>query len=479
MNSEDLAFASIETLAPLLQSREVSSAELTRNFLERIERHNEALGAYITVMADHALRSAQAADDAIARGEYRGPMHGIPIALKDQLYTKGVRTTAGSSILADFVPDEDATIVERLDAAGAVLLGKLNLNEFAMGGTLAHTYGLPRNPWNLDRAPGGSSSGSGIAVAAGLATATIGEDTAGSIRNPASFCGVVGVKASSGTVSRHGIVPLSWSLDTAGPMTHTVRDCAWMLGAIAGRDENDRLTSRRPVPDYTSQLGRGVEGLRVGVIRELTQAESVHPETRQAVEAAAEQLAGMGAVVDEVSAPIVEYAGAIYMSFCDVDNPRLHEGRLYESPEDYDYATRVRLLLANIVPASMVSKAHRARALLRREMHRLMETVDVVVSPTTAGPAPPIETAMAKVTTVDQVVRGVFGVRNNSTTFNMSGLPAVSVPCGFSSDGLPLGLQIAGRMHDDETVFQVAHAYEQANDWSGKRPDLTARQSRQ
>ncbi len=476
MNSEDLAFASIEQLAPLIRSREVSSAELTRNFLERIERHNAALGAYITVTADHALRSAQEADDAIARGEYRGPMHGIPIALKDQLYTKGVRTTAGSSILADFVPDEDATIVERLDAAGAVLLGKLNLNEFAMGGTLAHTYGLPRNPWNLDRAPGGSSSGSGIAVAAGLATATIGEDTAGSIRNPASFCGVVGVKASSGTVSRHGIVPLSWSLDTAGPMTHTVRDCAWMLGAIAGRDENDRLTSHRPVPDYTSQLGRGVEGLRVGVIRELTQAESVHPETRRAVEAAAEQLAGMGADVDEVSAPIVEYAGAIYMSFCDVDNPRLHEGRLYESPEDYDYATRVRLLLANIVPASMVSKAHRARALLRREMHRLMETVDVVVSPTTAGPAPPIETAMAKVTTVDQVIRGVFGVRNNSTTFNMSGLPAVSVPCGFSADGLPLGLQVAGRMHDDETVFQVAHAYEQANDWSGKRPDLTAGQ---
>ena len=192
----------------------------------------------------------------------------------------------------------------------------------------------------------------------------------------------------------------------------------------------------------------------MGVIRELTQAEGVHPETRRAVEAAAEQLAGMGADVDEVSAPIVEYAGAIYMSFCDVDNPRLHEGRLYESPEDYDYATRVRLLLANIVPASMVSKAQRARALLRREMHRLMETVDVVISPTTAGPAPPIQATMAKVTTVDEVVRGVFAVRNNSTTFNMSGLPAVSVPCGFSTDGLPLGLQVAGRMHDDETVFR-------------------------
>ena len=476
MNGEDLAFASIERLTPLIRERQVSSLELTRTFLERIERHNQRLGAYITVMGEQALRSAEEADDAIARGEYRGPMHGIPIALKDQVYTRGVRTTAGSSILADFVPDEDATIVKKLSAAGAVLLGKLNLNEFAMGGTLAHTYGLPRNPWDLDRSPGGSSSGSGIAVAAGLSTASIGEDTAGSIRNPASFCGVVGVKPSSGTVSRHGIVPLSWSLDTAGPMTHTVRDCAWMLGAIAGRDENDRLTSRRPVPDYTSRLGQGVEGLRVGVLRELTQAEGVHPETRQAVEAAAEQLAGMGAIVDEVSAPIVEYAGAIYMSLCDVDNPRLHEQRLFDSPGDYDYATRVRLLLANLVPASMVSKAQRARALLRREMFKLMESVDVLVSPTTSGPAPPIEATQTRITTVGEVVRGVFAVRNNSTTFNMSGLPAVSVPCGFSSDGLPLGLQFSGRMHQDETIFQAAHAYEQANDWGRRRPAVVSDQ---
>ena len=470
MNGEDLAFASIETLAPLVRSREVSSQELVRNFLERIERHNDALGAYITVTADHALAAARAADDAIARGEYRGPLHGIPIALKDQVYTKGVRTTAGSSVLANFVPDEDATIVKQLDAAGMVMLGKLNLNEFAMGGTLAHTYGEPRNPWNPERSPGGSSSGSGIAVAAGLATATIGEDTAGSIRNPASFCGVVGVKASSGTVSRHGIVPLSWSLDTAGPMTHTVRDCAWMLGAIAGRDENDRLTSRRPVPDYTAKLGQDVKGLRVGVVRELMDADGTHPETRAAVLDAAEQLAGMGAQVDEISVPIIEYAGAIYMNFCDVDNPRLHEERLRQSPADYDYATRVRLLLANLVPAPMASKAQRARALLRREMFAAMRSVDALVSPTTAMPAPPIQQTQARITGVEQVISGVFNIRNNSTTFNMSGLPAVSVPCGFTQDGLPIGLQIAGRMRDDATVFQVAHAYEQANTWHEKRP---------
>ena len=472
MNGEELAFASIERLAPLIRAREVSSQELVRNFLERIARHNDRLGAYITVMADHALAAAREADDAIARGEYLGPMHGIPVALKDQVYTKGVRTTAGSSVLADFVPDEDATIVKRLNAAGMVTLGKLNLNEFAMGGTLAHTYGEPRNPWNTERSPGGSSSGSGIAVAAGLATATIGEDTAGSIRNPASFCGVVGVKASSGTVSRHGIVPLSWSLDTAGPMTHTVRDCAWMLGAIAGRDENDRLTSRRSVPDYTAKLGQDVAGLRVGVVRELMRADAVHPETRAAVQDAAEQLAGMGAHVDEISVPIIEYAGAIYMSFCDVDNPRLHEERLRQSPTDYDYATRVRLLLANLVPAPMASKAQRARALLRREMFAAMERVDVLVSPTTAMPAPPIQQTQARITSVEQVISGVFGIRNNSTTFNMSGLPAVSVPCGFTQDGLPIGLQVAGRMRDDATVFQVAHAYEQANQWGERRPEL-------
>ena len=472
MNSEDLAFASIEELSSLIQTGELSPVELTQTFLDRIERHNERLGAYITVLGEQALRSARGAESAIAAGDYLGPLHGIPIAVKDQVYTRGVRTTAGSHVLADFVPDEDATIMKRLYAAGAILTGKLNLNEFAMGGTLAHAYGLPRNPWNPEHSPGGSSSGSGIAVAAGLSAAAIGEDTAGSIRNPASFCGIVGVKPSSGSVSRHGIVPLSWSLDTAGPMTHTVHDCAWLLGVIAGRDENDRLTSRRAVPDYAAKLGESVRGVRVGVVRELMYADGVNPETRRAVESAVEQLAGMGASIEEISVPIIEYAGAIYMSFCDVDNPRLHEARLFDSPTDYDYATRVRLLLANLIPASMVGKAQRARALLRREMFEVMRKVDVLVSPTTSTPAPKIQETQAKLTTVDEVVRGVFAVRNNSTTFNMTGLPAISLPCGFTESGLPLGLQIGGRMHEDETVFQVAYAYEQANDWHKRRPPL-------
>ena len=474
MNSEDLAFASIEELSSLIQTGELSPVELTQTFLDRIERHNEGLGAYITVVGEQALRSARDAESAIAGGNYLGPMHGIPIAVKDQVYTRGIRTTAGSSVLADFVPDEDATIMKKLYAAGAILTGKLNLNEFAMGGTVAHAYGLPRNPWNPEHSPGGSSSGSGIAVAAGLSTATIGEDTAGSIRNPASFCGIVGVKPSSGSVSRHGIVPLSWSLDTAGPMTHSVRDCAWMLGVIAGRDENDRLTSRRPVPDYAAKLGESVQGVRVGVVRELMYADGVNPETRQAVESAVDQLAEMGASIEEISVPIIEYAGAIYMSFCDVDNPRLHEARLFDSPTDYDYATRVRLLLANLIPASMAGKAQRARALLRREMFEVMRKVDVLVSPTKSTPAPRIQETQANLTTVDEVVRGVYAVRNNSTTtfFNMTGLPAISLPCGFTESGLPLGLQIGGRIYENETIFQVAYAYEQANDWHKRRPPL-------
>lgn len=472
MKPEELVFASIEELAPRLRARELSPVELVRTFLNRIDQYDGRLCSYITVTREEALQSAREAEKAMAEGHYLGPLHGIPYAVKDQIYTRGGRTTAGSRVLANFVPEEDATVIQRLKAAGAILLGKLNLSEFAMGGTVHHPYGLPRNPWNLDHAPGSSSSGSGIAVAAGLCTVALGGDTGGSIRNPASFCGVVGLKPTNGLVSRCGSVPLSWSMDTLGPLTHTVRDCAWVLGVIAGYDSRDPLTSRRPVPDYTARLDQGLQGVRLGVVRELLYSEIIHPEVQQAVKTAIAQLAKLGASVEEVSVPLIRYSGAIYMTLCEVDNPRLHEARLRTSPADYDYATRLRLFLASLIPASFASKAQRARARLRQEMFRVLKQVDVLVTPTTSFPAPRIEDTLTRFRTKEEVVRRVYAVRNNGTSFSMSGLPALSVPCGFTQSGLPIGLQIGGRLFGEDVVFQVAQAYQQATDWHKRHPSL-------
>jgi Asp-tRNA(Asn)/Glu-tRNA(Gln) amidotransferase A subunit family amidase len=269
MLSEELLYAPITRLAGLLARREVSPVELTQAYLDRTQALDGQLHAYITICADAALTAARQAEADIARGAYRGPLHGIPVAVKDQILTKNIRTTGGSKIFAAQIPCEDATVVRRLYEAGAVLLGKLNLSEFAFGGTRAHPYGTPHNPWDLDYSPSGSSSGSGVAVAAALCTAALGEDTGGSVRMPAAACGIVGLRPTFGLVSRHGVMPACWSMDTAGPMTRTVEDCAIVLQAIAGFDPLDPLSSHLPIPDYRPGLGEGVRGMRIGVIREL------------------------------------------------------------------------------------------------------------------------------------------------------------------------------------------------------------------
>lgn len=469
---DDLAFSSVVELAGLVRARRVSPVELAQAYLARVERLDAKLGAYITVLPEAALAAARQAEAAVMRGGPLGPLHGVPYAVKDQFDTAGVRTTVGSRLLEHHVPTEDATVIARLRAAGGVLLGKLNLTEFALGGTRRFPFGQPRNPWNPDRDPGGSSSGSGIAVAAALCAASLGEDTGGSVRSPASWCGVVGLRPTWGRVSRHGSFPLSWSMDTAGPLARTVADTALMLRVIAGFDPRDPLTSRRPVPDYSAGLGNGARGLRIGIIRDLTFGAETDAEVREAVSAAARCLEGLGAAVEETSLPLVRLAGAIFMALADADGAGVHHRWLRTRPMDYDEGTRRRLLTASLIPAAAGQQAARARALLRAQLHGALARHDLLLCPTAHQAAPPIAAGQALITSREEVAGRFFTRRSYVTPAALAGTPAIALPCGFTRAGLPISLQLIGRRFDEPTLLRAACAYEQANDWARRRPPL-------
>jgi aspartyl-tRNA(Asn)/glutamyl-tRNA(Gln) amidotransferase subunit A len=466
----DLAFLGARPLAGLVRDRKVSPVELTQLYLDRIDRLDGRLRAYITVLPEAALASARRAEAAVMRGDALPPLHGIPYAVKDQFDTAGVRTTSGSRILENHVPATDATAIARLNAAGGILLGKLNLTEFALGGTQQFPFGQPRNPWNPDHDPGGSSSGSGIAVAAALCAASLGEDTGGSVRSPASFCGVVGLRPTWGRVSRHGSFPLSWSMDTPGPLGRTVEDAALLLQTIAGYDPKDPLTSRAPVPDYARALRDGVRGLRVGIIRELTFGADTEPEVRDAVVAAARKLERLGAATEEVSLRLVPLAGAIFMALADADGAGVHHRWLRTRAADYDQGTRRRLLTASLIPSAIQQRAARARALLRAEMLDLLARHDVLLCPTAHQAAPPIAAARAAITTRHEAAGRFFTRRSYVTPAALAGTPAIAVPCGFTRSGLPISVQLIARRFDEATLLRVAHAYEQSTDWSTRRP---------
>jgi aspartyl-tRNA(Asn)/glutamyl-tRNA(Gln) amidotransferase subunit A len=470
--AEDLAYLSAARLASLVRERRVSPVELVRVYLERIERLDARLRAYITVLPEAALEAAHKAEAAVMRGEVLAPLHGVPYAVKDQFDTASVLTTLGSRILRGHAPAEDATVISRMTGAGALLLGKLNMTEFALGGTREFPFGQPRNPWNPDHDPGGSSSGSGIAVAAGLCAVSLGEDTGGSVRTPAAWCGVVGLRPTWGRISRHGSFPLSWSMDTPGPLTRTVEDTALVLRIIAGHDPRDPLTSRRPVPDYAAALDAGVRGLKVGIIRELTIGADTDAEVRTAVLDAARRLEGLGAAVEETSLPLVPLAGAVFMALADADGAGLHQRWLRTRPLDYDEGTRRRLLTASLIPAALHQQAARARALLRRELRDALVRYDLLLCPTADKAAPPIAAGRAAVTSRAEVAGRFFTRRSYVTPAALAGTPAIAVPCGFTRDGLPLSVQLLGRAFDEATLLRAARAYEQATDWSRRRPPL-------
>jgi aspartyl-tRNA(Asn)/glutamyl-tRNA(Gln) amidotransferase subunit A len=468
---DDLAFLGAARLASLVRDKQVSPVELVRLYLERIDRLDGRLRAWITVCGDQALEAAGRAETAVMRGAELGPLHGVPVGVKDQFDTAGVRTTVGSKILAERVPAEDATIVTRLAGAGAILLGKQNLTEFAFGGTIRPPFGQPRNPWNLDHDPGMSSSGSGAATAAGLCAGSIGEDTGGSVRIPAAWCGLAGHRPTWGLVSRKGSFPLCWSMDTAGPLGRSVEDVAVLLGAIAGHDPADPLTSRRPVPDYRAALTGDVRGLRIGLLRELVGGDTVR-EMQSAVLEATRVLERLGAVVEEVSIPILPQAGAIFMACADGEGSGLHHRWLRSRPADYDQGTRRRLLTAGLLPTAYHTLAQRARAALRRDVLAALDRHDLLLAPTGHRAAPTIAESTAAVKSRQDAAGKFFTRRSYSAPAALAGVPAIAVPCGVDPAGLPLSLQLLGRPFEDATVLRAAHAYEQATEWHRRRPAL-------
>ncbi len=471
MDKGEIPFLSATELAGLYRSGEVSPVEATEAYLERIQEIDSKLNSYITVTAERALADAQAAEVEISGGNYRGPMHGIPIAVKDQVYTNGILTTGGSSILRDFVPAEDATVMSNLRQAGAVLLGKLNMSEYAMGDAFHHPYGRPRNPWDLTRNAGTSSSGSGAATAAFLCATSLGEDTGGSIRGPASFCGLVGIRPTWGRVSRYGVLGASWSMDAVGPISRTVADCAMTLGAIAGADPNDRYTGNVPVPNYLDGLDQGIEGLRVGMITERVHTDSVDPDVRTNVEQAIAQLGELGALVQQVSLPLTEQSAAISTAVTYADAAAVHRRGIEEHLKEYDFNIQVRLLAGSILPAQAQQKAARLRTLLRQHILAALEEVDVLVMPTSSIPASPLPES-AGMGNKEEFLQMLGGRRSFTAPANLAGVPALSINCGFTPESLPVGLQLLGRPFDEATLFRVAHAYEQSTDWHTRRPPI-------
>lgn len=463
----DLALMTATELGDLIGRKAVSPVEAVQAVLGRIEAVDGRLHAYLTLPADEALRAAKEAEAEIAVGRRRGPLHGVPVAVKDNIATGGVRTTAGSRILADWVPAQDATIVERLRAAGAILLGKLHLSEFAYGATGMNShYGAPVNPWGKDRIPGGSSSGSAVAVAASLSPVALGTDTGGSIRLPASLCGIVGLKPTYGRVSRFGVFPLSWSLDHAGPMTRSVADAALLLQVIAGHDPRDPSSSRAPVPDYGRALDGDIRGIRVGVLSGHF-AEAIDPEVGRAVAGAVKVLRGLGASPETVELRQMGHAAAVYYPIVSSEGLAVHERWVRTRLQDYGTETRARLFLGLPILAAQYLQAQRARIPLRREVDAALQRVDVLMGATIPIAAPGLDQEAVVIDGVPEDLRSALS--RFTRPFNLTGHPVISVPCGFNREGLPIGLQIAGRSFDEATVLRVAYAYEAAAGWQGRR----------
>lgn len=465
MDKSELPFLTVAELASLIESREVSPVEVTQAYLDRIDALDFKFNAFLAISRQEALQAARDAEESIARGEYRGPMHGMPVAVKDQFWTEGIRTTGGARILADFIPEEDATVIANLKRAGAVLLGKTNMTEFAMGAGFER-FSPPRNPWQLDRRTGGSSGGSGAATAAFLCATSLGEDTGGSIRFPATWCGLVGHRPTWGLVSRYGVMTGVWSMDTAGPISRTVEDAAITLTAIAGRDERDPYTWNRPVVDYRAGLNADLHGLRVGVISEQMNDETVAADTRDAVLKALGVLGELGAVVEEVSIPLTAH-GAVLAQIPLVVEPALNmKDWIRERLQDYGHNNQINLLTGSIFPAYAYQKAQKLRTMFRNQVHEALQRYDVLVTPTSSVAAQPIVEDPIRTSKEDAVPLSYLQTR----TFNLASAPAISIPCGFSDEGLPVGLQIGGRPGADQTVLNVAYAYEQATDWHAQRP---------
>lgn len=470
MHGNDLTDLTIAEVAPLISGGRVSPVELTHAYLARIEWLNPSLNAYVSVIAETALIEARTLEDELAHGECRGPLHGIPIGLKDVVATRGVRTAAGARILADNVPGEDATVTARLRAAGAVLLGKTNTHEFAYGVTTNNPhFGSTRNPWNPEFIPGGSSGGSGAAVAAGMAAMAIGTDTGGSIRIPASLCGIVGLKPTHGRVSTAGVIPLSWSLDTVGPLTRSVEDAAIVLGCIAGVDARDPVTPPVPIVDYRGHTGMGVAGLRLGIPRSGF-FDGLDPDVSSAIEAAIAVFRALGAHIEDVDASVLRRNRTAMRDIQQAEARRYHARWLQERAGDYGDDVRENLARRADMTADELVQAFRVRDAMIQFVSTLLHDHDALILPTTRIPAVPLGMEVVTIEGQQETLRDVLTPNTNS--FNLVGVPALSLPCGFTASGLPIGVQVVGRRWNEAMILRIGAAYERATRWHTHRPAL-------
>jgi aspartyl-tRNA(Asn)/glutamyl-tRNA(Gln) amidotransferase subunit A len=461
--SADLTQLSLSEAMTLLRRKAVSPVDLTRACLARIERLNPALNAFITVTAEQALQQARESEAEIQRGNRRGPLHGVPLALKDLIDTAGIRTTAASAVFKDRIPTEDAEVVRRLKAAGAVLLGKLNMHEFAYGGTSVPSYyGAVHNPWNLSRIAGGSSGGSAAAVAAGLCFGTLGSDTAASVRHPAAYCGVVGLKPTYGRVSTRGVIPLSWSLDHIGPLCRSAEDAALLLETIVGYDPLEPSSVDRPADRYESEMHAKMAPLRIGLVRR-PYFEGLDPDIEAAVDAAIQVLARITAGVRDVELP---YSNLL-LTIASAEAYTFHKPYFTRTPELYQPMTRQRLEQAATISAADYLSARREMERLRWQADSAFSSVELLVTPTTAIAPISIESGNLDPPLPPDGTPVEF---RNTHMFDVLGLPAISVPCGFTRDGMPIGLQIAGPRFGESRVLALAHSYQQITDWHTRAP---------
>jgi aspartyl-tRNA(Asn)/glutamyl-tRNA(Gln) amidotransferase subunit A len=463
----------IAELAPKIRARQVSPVEVTAAALTQADRLQPTLRSFITLLHEQAMDEARKHETEIARGEYRGPLHGIPIGIKDNLATANIRTTVGSKVLAQHVPTEDAEVVRRCKAAGAIILGKENLEEFAAGPTSNNPhYGAVQNPWVPGHVPGGSSGGSGANVAACVTFASLGTDLGGSVRLPGTFCGVVGLKQTFGRVSQRGLLVTSFNGDHIGPLTRSVHDSALMLQVIAGYDALDPSTVPVPVPDYTANLERTVRGLKIGFPTNYY-FELLDPEVETAVRQAITALQDLGGELREVALPMMQYANALRISGM-ADSVVTHEPYLQDHRQDYGPDVLYRLLAGQFVLGRDYAKALKVQRLIKEEHARVLQHVDVLVTPTAPVAAPRIDATTVTLGGTQHRIRGPGSgmISRNTSPSNATGLPAITVPCGFTTAGLPIGLQFIGKPFEETGLLQIAQAYEAISPSKGQRPRL-------
>ncbi len=484
-----LPFLKIREVSELIKKKEVSPVELTQAILERIEEVDRRLNSFITVLPDRAINCAKEAEKNILYGNYLGTLHGVPIGLKDIFCMKGVRTTCGSKILDNFISPYDATVTQKLKNAGAVIVGKNNMDEFAMGSSTENSYyGPARNPWDLERVPGGSSGGSAASVAASLCFASMGTDTGGSIRQPAALCGVVGLKPTYGRVSRFGMIAFASSLDQGGPITKTVEDTALMLDVIAGKDSRDSTSVDSAVPDYSNCLREGIKGIKIGVPKEYF-IKGIDNEVEEAVKRAITMVEDLGCTVEEISLPHTKHAVSAYYllapseassnlarydgvkyGFRVSDSDNLMEMYFKTRAAGFGREVKRRIMIGTYALSSgyydaYYLKAQRVRTLIKDDFDEAFKKVDVIMTPT--SPEPAFKIGEKTDDPLKMYLSDIFTI-----PCNLAGLPGISIPCGFTSGGLPIGLQILGKPFDEETLLRVAYYYEQHTEWKDKRPSI-------